>query len=153
MNSRIFKWSVISLLSAFSIPYLFEAQRTLNDIFETCGSNINLCKENQVLLSVYVLRIVVCMLAIIVILKNTKFIRLAVWINVLVSLGFWLIYEYFVIGSIGELLNIRILMFKYMLKFENIEQSIYYLWFYFLNPGFLFALVLLDLKFYHENNQ
>jgi len=82
-------------------------------------------------------------LPIILILKSTKFIRFAVWINVLVSLGFWVTFEYFVMGSIDEILDVRILMFKYMVKFENIGQSVYYLWFFYINPILLIALALL----------
>jgi hypothetical protein len=51
-------------------------------------------------------------------------------------------------GSIGEILDVRILMFKYMVKFENIGQSIYYLWFYYINPILLIVLVL-----FTENNK
>lgn len=134
---------MISLLFAFSIPYFFEVLRTLNDIFETCGSNVNLCNENQSLLYLYIFRIVICVLPIILILKSTKFIRFAVWINVLVSLGFWVTFEYFVMGSIDEILDVRILIFKYMVKFENIGQSVYYLWFFYINPILLIALALL----------
>ncbi len=151
-----YKRYFLVLLVLFCIPYWESVFNLLATIEDACISNTDNCKIAwRKLLWLALPRVLVCLLAIYLIAMNSKYWRTGVLLLFTISAIYMMIFEILPFleppKTLQELFRLKVLGFKYWIKFNDIGQSLYFLSIDYLNPVYLFLVFLLTLTDHKES--